>query len=218
MPTITLVCSAHRANGLCNAAELLRILQALEPEVAFLEQQPSDGRGDLTLEAKAVALCGETTPIRRVVVERDKAPISLYHDIQMVLDCVEQTSEEYALLSEANHRRANRYGFEYLNSGVFAATRDRLSQIEDSSIHGTADRRLIAALERWRTFTQAREDDMVRSIYDYSRNNVFRSGVFLVGAAHKAAIVASIRERISIELGLIRWAFAFDDALILSNV
>src|SRR5215510_8898290 len=122
MPKITLVFSAHRENGLCNVPELLRILQTLEPEVAFLERQPSRAAPDWSLESKAITKYCESTAIRRVIVEQEEAPATLYHELQMVWDCVEQTSEEYLSLREAHHVRAHRYGFEYLNSDVFAAT------------------------------------------------------------------------------------------------
>jgi hypothetical protein len=42
MHKITLVCSAHRQNALCNAEELLRILRAIEPETIFEELRPSE--------------------------------------------------------------------------------------------------------------------------------------------------------------------------------
>jgi hypothetical protein len=42
MHKITLVCSIHRENGLCNAEELLKILRTIEPEVVFEEMRPSD--------------------------------------------------------------------------------------------------------------------------------------------------------------------------------
>jgi len=42
MPRITLICSGHRENGLCNAAELLRILLAIEPAAIFDERRPSE--------------------------------------------------------------------------------------------------------------------------------------------------------------------------------
>ena len=42
MHKITLVCSSHHEHGHCNAGELLKILQEIEPEVFFEEIRPSD--------------------------------------------------------------------------------------------------------------------------------------------------------------------------------
>ena len=212
MPRITLVCSAHRENGLCNVPELLRILQTLEPEVAFLERQPSGVAPDWSLESKAIAKYSESTAIRRVIVEQEEAPASLYPEMEMVWDCVEQTSEEYVSLGEGHHLRAHRYGFEYLNTDVFAATEARLSEIEDSIIRRMRDQRLIRALERWRLIHQRREQDMVCNIYEYSRQHVFGTGVFLVGAVHKPGVVKAIGQYSGPDAGSIGWAFAYDDA------
>ena len=41
MRKITLVCSGHKVNGQCNAEELLKVLQAIKPNVAFVEMHQS---------------------------------------------------------------------------------------------------------------------------------------------------------------------------------
>lgn len=75
--------------------------------------------------------------IRAVVVDHLDVSLDLFAELQLVLDVVEQASEEYVMLCEANAIRASRYGFEYLNSVVFAETRTRLSDIEDRVIDVT---------------------------------------------------------------------------------
>jgi hypothetical protein len=151
------------------------------------------------------------------VAEQYEVPARLFPDIQMVLDYVEQASEEYLLLSEENDIRVYRYGFEYLNSGVFAATNARLSEIEDNIIGRTRDRRLIDALASWRLINQRREHDMVRSIYEYARQTVFRTGVFLVGAAHKTGILKAIGEYAGPDIDSISWGVAHEGAMFLGT-
>src|ERR1051325_3551139 len=208
MHKITLVCSAHRENGLCNAEELLKLLLALEPEVVFQEIRSSD---NWSLEAQAIARYREFKSCQPVHVDRYDIPANLLaefkEDVDRVLDCVSQRSDEYGLLERENSISANHDGFMYLNSPAFANKRARMSEIEDETIIGTHDEGLIRALQWWRHVMQNRELQMVGNIYEYCRRNVFDIGVFLVGAAHKTGIEKVTEKYASAEADLIRWTF-----------
>jgi hypothetical protein len=204
MQKITLVCSAHRENGLCNAEELLTILRAIAPEVIFEERRPSESQR--SLEAVAIAKYGESESFQRVAVDRYDMPGSLFAETQRVFDCLEQTSEEYLALRKETDDRAHRYGFDYLNNADFETTMARISETEEKVISATGDQELIRGLERWRQFIQSRNVGMVGNIYKYCRENVFYNGVFLIGAAHKTGIVKLIGEYASTEAAeLIGW-------------
>jgi len=51
---------------------------------------------------------------------------------------------------------------------------------------------------------------MVGKVYEYCRENVFDIGVFLVGAAHKTAIVKEIERYAGAEADLIAWKLDYD--------
>ena len=214
MPEITLVCSAHRENGLCNAAQLLKLLQRLTPDVLFEETSLAGRDAAWSLEAKAIARYREYRTLHRVPVDRYVVPAKLLAALRAetdrVFDCVEQTSEEYLSLKDENDRNVHMYGFQYLNSPAFAAMAARLSEIEETTISRTCDQRLIRGLEEWRRVTQSREHNMVRNIYDYCRENVFRTAVLLVGAAHKPGIIREIARHAGPEARRIAWKFAYD--------
>ena len=217
MHKITLVCSVHRENGHCNAEELLKILREIEPETVFEEWRPSEfdfyyEHG--SVEAHAIAKYREFKLFQPVPVDRYDMPENLLaeikRDFDCVLDCVARASQEYRLLDEENDKSAYQYGFSYLNSVAFATKTARMSEIEETIVRGTGDQELIRGLERWRHFIQRRELEMVGNIYEYCRKNVFDTGVFLVGAAHKTGIVKEIEEHASTEADLINWKFVYD--------
>jgi hypothetical protein len=219
MRKVTLVCSAHREHGLCNAGELLKILGAIEPEAIFEEIRPADfdcyckHGTNSSLEAQAIArYVDEFKPLRRVPVDRYDLPerpiAEIKGELDSVFDYVEQTSREYQLLIDENDRSVRQYGFGYLNSVDCATLRARLSEMEDKTINETGDQALIRRLESWRRLMQRREREMVGVIYEYCRENVFERGVFLVGAAHKMGIVKEIEEYARAEADLINWNFA----------
>ena len=221
MHKITLVCSVHRENGLCNAGELLKILRAIEPETIFEEVRPSDFdsyyKNKRSLEAQAITKYAESKLFKQVPVDRYDMPANLTaeikRDVDRVFNYVEQKSEEYRVLMDENDNSVSRYGFKYLNSVAFATLMARKSEIEEKTIIETGDHGLIRALQWWCHHIQRRELEMVSNIYDYCRKNVFDTGVFLVGAAHKTGIVKEIEKYASMEADLINWNFAYDSRI-----
>ena len=210
MHKITLVASAHRESGLCNAEELLKILRAIEPDTIFEESRPSELDSYRPLEVRAITKYRDSKVFQRVPVDRYDIPANFVAETQRVFDCVKQTSQEYLVLNEEHYNSVYRYGFEYLNSSACATMMARLSEIEEKTIIGTHDAELIRGLERWRDAIQRREREMIGNIYEYCRENVFDTGVFLVGAAHKTAIVKEIEKHASTKAVLVNWNFAYD--------
>jgi len=217
MHKITLVCSGHRESGLCNAEELLKILRAIEPEAVFEEMHPSEFDFYYThgsVEAHAITKYREFKLFQPVLVDRFEMPENLLaeikRDFDCVIDCVAQDSQKYRLLDEKNDNSVRQYGFQYLNSVAFETMTARMSEIEDEIINKTGNQGLIHGLERWRQLIQRREVEMVGSIYEYCRKNVFDTGVFLVGAAHKMGIVKEIGKHSSTEADLIEWNCSYD--------
>ena len=218
MHKITLVCSVHRENGLCNAGELLKILRAIEPDVVFEEMLPSDFDSyyrlgtKSNLESQAITRYREFKSFQQVPVDRYDMPENLLAELKRGFDCVcdrvEQTSQAYRELNEEQNNRAAQFGFTYLNSVAFATTMARTSEIEEKTIIETGDQGLIRGLERWRHAIQKRELEMIGNIYQYCRENVFDTGVFLVGAAHRTGIVKEMERHASTEADLINWNIA----------
>lgn len=216
MRNITLVCSGHGENGLCNADELLRILRAIGPEVIFQEARAPDfdflyARG--SVEAHAITRYREFKQFLCVPVDRYDIPAShlayMKTQIDYLFAYVEKSSAEYRALHEENAKCVGARGFSYLNSETFSATSTRLSEIEDETIKGSGNAELIAILDGWRQLTHRREVEMVRGVYGHCRDNVFETGVFLVGAAHRKAIVKQVERYSSAKADLIEWNFAF---------
>lgn len=221
MPNITVVWSVHREKGLCNAGELLAILRILEPEVVFEEMRPSDfdayykHRTKATLESQAITRLRAMKSFQQVPVDRYDVPetqlVEIKRGLDSVFDRVGEVSQEYRQLNEALHVGAHQRGFKYLNSLAFETTMARISEIEASAILATGDRGLISGLEWWRRAIQERESAMVDNIYQYCGRNAFKTGVFVVGAAHRTGIVKEIEKRVGKEAALIVWDLAYGD-------
>lgn len=216
MRKITLVSSAHRENGRCNAEELLRILRAIGPEVVFEEVRPSDSdtyhKAQWSLEAKALSRYRESRTLRPVPVDHfndNDATASLYDQMNQVFGYVEQASQTYRALLEEQGRLVNQQGFQYLNSIAYEETAAKLEDIENAAIADSCNLGLIRSLQWWRDWNRRREAEMIRAIYQYCQDNSFGTGVYLVGAAHKSSLVKAIRARDGTDAALIDWDFTF---------
>jgi hypothetical protein len=200
MNEITLVCSAHRETGLCNAVELLAILSAIGPDTVFEEVRPSDFalycRNEMILEARSVAGFCAGRKLRRVPVDAYEVPaeslVSTKRALDSALDFVWESSAEYRELCEQHDRATHDSGFSYLNSASCVASMRRLFEIEDRTIALSNNAVLSSALENWRLLNSSREEAMVGHILEDCRLNSGDTGVFLVGVAHKAAIIEAI--------------------------
>jgi hypothetical protein len=152
MRKITLVCSSHRDNGLCNAQELLRLLRAIDPEVIFEEVRQSDINfyNTRSLEGQAATRFLAFKSFQRVPVDQYEMPPNFRALTDSALDFVEQTRHEYRLLQDQRDNAAQLNGFTYLNSAAFANLMSRISAIEDETINSEGNPELVRALATWR--------------------------------------------------------------------
>jgi len=207
MRKITLVCSSHREKGLCNAQELLRILRAIDPAVIFEEVRQSDFDiyNTTSLEGQAATRFLALKSLQRVPVDRYDLPPNFRALTDSAFDFVEQHSHEYRFLHDQSESDTHLHGFMYLNSATFAKVMARMAEIEDETINREGNPDLVRALATWRQVIQGREKAMVENIYRYCRENIFETGVFLVGAAHRSGIVKAIEEAPHPEAELLEW-------------
>jgi len=207
MRNITLLCTSHGEGGLCNAGELLRLLRAIDPNVIFGEvhQSDIDFYNPRSLEGQAVTKLLAFKSCQRVPVDRYDMPPNFRALTDSVFDYVERHSHEYLLLQNQRDNATHLHGFMYLNSAAVAQVMSRMSAIEEETINGAGNPELVRALATWRQVMQGREKTMVDNIYRYCRENIFDTGVFLVGAAHRSGIVKAIEELSHADADLIEW-------------
>jgi hypothetical protein len=207
MRTVTLVCSLHRENGACNAAELLKLLRVLDPDVIFGEVLQSDPNfyHPRSLESQAVTRFLALKSCHCVCVDRYEVPPDFREITDSVFDFVCEMNPEYLALEEHRDHATYLNGFAYLNSAAFAQLIIQMSAIEEHTVRLSGKQDLIRGLTSWRNFTQDRERAMVYCIHSYCRDNAFDRGVFLVGAAHRSGVAKAIEEAPDADALVIDW-------------
>ena len=211
MGRITLVCTVHRAMGLCNEDELIRILAAIGPDVIFEEIRQSDfdsryqDESKHTLEMRAVVRYLNARHARQVPVDDFVIPRGFRRVIDTVFEYAESNSSEYrALVAERDQKTFHR-GFRYLNSPECEALSRRARESFERCIALSGCDDLIKGLSTWNDLLLRREASIVENIYDFCRKSQFTEGVFLVGAEHMGSIAANTEKRIQTENNVVTW-------------
>jgi hypothetical protein len=202
MYNITLISTHHRQIGKCNADELYKIIESVNPEIIFEElsaitfdiaykiiQHP-----DEPLEIKA---------IKRYLLDHNitHIPVDTIADYNMPTRQMEdmlrmfQTHDVYKKIENDQYKMIEKVGFTFLNS------KRSLELIEEKKI---AERNFIESminkdqlLRIWNHFyaqQENRDREMLCNIYNYSKEHSYDKAIFTVGALHRKSLMEKIQE------------------------
>lgn len=216
MHNITLIGTAHTENGLCNHEALYKILEEINPNVIFdelpnnaasmfygecfdvfspnnilLDQHPPA----LPLEVKSIRKYRqnynvEIIPVDTIVGQNphNKEFSFMFHTFFNCEDYEKLYNEKEVLIAQK--------GFPYLNSDNFLDLLKRKMIMELNIIESNLQKDRL--LEIYRLFQEEqvdrREKEMLRNIYNYSKENHYSVSVFLIGAEHTRSIMSKISE------------------------
>jgi hypothetical protein len=200
---ITLIATGHSEKGICNSAELLKVIEQIAPEVIFEETPPDkfdalySNKLNDSLESKTIKLYLHKRavdhfpvdmPVDRITKER------VAHDYQLISRVVEQYCQEYRSLSEQHIDQAMQFGFPYLNSAQCQKLLERKLVLEGEWVVRLKHQELARRYNYWMWIINARENEMIKRIYNYSIDRKYKTGLFLVGVEHRKRIIEIIGE------------------------
>jgi hypothetical protein len=214
MSSVSLVCTVHEPLGRANVSELLAILERIQPEVIFLEVPPAafddhyENCSRQNLESMAVRQYREGRPVRLVPVDLPTPAREFFENHDQMRETIRAESAEFRqlLASERAHVRA--YGFSYLNSEHYSKLTADLDAEMLRTIKRLGNCRLVEIFESGKEKDDLREKAMMENIQKYCRENTFDKGVFLVGAAHRRAIIDISRTQSAMDSTRIQWDFS----------
>jgi hypothetical protein len=208
MQTITLISTMHQEDGKCNAHELSEIIAQLSPEVIFVEALEetyseykrllfsSFGVYDKKLEIKALQLYGQHSPFEYVPVLDE----GLSDAFEKKFSKFENIAEHNMLIDIFIDFARNK-GFEFLNSFESTKLQEEMRQIEalylrDSEIEISFNESI-----------DSYENNMIQNIYEYCKDNKFKTAVFLCGVAHRKSIMTRFADNVMNKELNINWQF-----------
>lgn len=197
---ISLIGTVHAESGRANLAELLAILERLQPDVIFAEIPTAnlvdyrDGSHG-NLESAAVALYRRRHAVNVVPVDLNKPSDLFFRKSEEMFKQVERTSPQYRRLMDQNSLDTRDYGFPYLNSDhctqAWAAIYDEVR----ATVEWMGDVRLRQIYALWSETNDRRETGMLENINGYCVHSALSHGVLLIGAGHRKAMAEKVQEQ-----------------------
>lgn len=215
MYNITLVNTAHDEKGNCNIQELYNIINNIMPEIIFEEIPPSafdsyyKEKTRNSLESDAIIKYLEKHECEHISVDLDFIPPKSFFDAhENVHRRIEARSNIYKKILDTHSFYRDLYGFKYLNSVECINLDIELNKEIETVLQILNNEKLYEANKSWNELMDKRENEMLKNIYLYSRNNKFDKGLFLIGSGHRDTIINKIKNYSKVEEIVINWNYS----------
>lgn len=193
MPTITLICTIHEEIGQCNAEALHAILERARPEVIFMEIPPPSFQrvfnDEENLESRAVKRYLEAHRAEAIPVDIMEASSEVVAESQRLCRELRARSRDYCQLMNADRQYIHEHGFAYLNSKYCVETWLKADVATREALESIGNAELSRVYKDWNEVHEHREREMMKNIQRYAEAHPFDTGIFLLGAAHRRAIM-----------------------------
>lgn len=207
---ISLIGTVHAESGRANLAELRTILDRLQPDVIFAEI-PATNLADYldgshgNLESAAVALYRKCRPVDVIPVDLNKPSDEFFRKSEEMFKKVERTSYEYRRLMDQNSLDTRNHGFPYLNSDRCAQAWVAIYDEVRATVEWIGDAGLRLIYAQWSEIHDRREAGMLENINGYCSRSALSHGVFLLGVAHRKAMLEKVQEQPGIGAPGVSW-------------
>jgi hypothetical protein len=205
MPRISIIFSRHSELGKCNSNELYKIFENIGPDVIFEEMPPSSYanryifKNHRSLETVAIDRYTQKCKIPHIGVDLEEIPsVDFFSEHRKLYQKIERLDDAdgHSLRSSMAQNTLNSQlqGFEYLNSLECQEFYNNVQNAIENGVKKMNDEKLNKVLQSWNEVIDRRENQMLRNIYSYCRENNFEQGIFTIGAAHSKSILNKISE------------------------
>jgi len=201
MHNISLVSTLHSELGKCNADELYKIIEQINPDVVFEELTPYlydmvyiKGFYDESapLELKCISNYKLQHNIKNIPVDIE-VNSTLSNDVNRILALF----SKYDIYKEINielKEKIELEGFDFLNSNECADLFEKQRRVERKIVEVVNNKHLNRIYKSFYEDQDFREIIMLNTIYTYSKLNNYNQAVFLIGAGHRSSIISKIKE------------------------
>ena len=190
MNKITFISTIHRENGKCNAEELNKIIQIINPEIVFLEALEdtySEYEQHIFSNFGIFHKKLEIAALQKFSYYKDFKYISLLDDgmsehFNIKYNIVTQNSELQKLIDNYQHL-SYKFGFNFINSLESTNLQEEMRELENIILSNCEiQNNAIETINKY-------EDSMIKNIYKFCQNNNLNSAIFMCGVAHRKSII-----------------------------
>lgn len=215
MHNITLVYTMHEKIGKCNADELYKIIDAISPEIIFEE---------LTKDLSEIAYKGPRHPEEPPEVESIKRyllnhsikhiPVDFaldYSLIDLEFDFMFNSFKKYQAYKEIENEQyamTEQYGFTFLNSKEYLKLFEKKKKLEENLINFSVNKNRLTRIRKlFYQVHETREHEMIKNIYNYSKEHQYSTAILFIGAAHRKSIIEKIEKYKTQQSLKLNWKF-----------
>lgn len=193
MLSITFISTIHKKIGKCNADELCKILEKINPDVVFLEALEDTYSEYQQYTFSNFEVFHEKLEIRALqkysfISQFEYVPVlveGLADSFEKKFNLVCQNIHFQKMLDNYNSL-ASIKGFDFLNSEESIRLHEEMCKYGDSILR---DNELI---QTFNNDIDKYENSMMTSIYSFCMNTKFKNAVFMCGVAHRQSLIDKI--------------------------
>ena len=214
MQNISLVFTFHSESSKCNADELYKIIEQINPDVVFEELTPY--LHDILYNK---GIFHDSAPLEFKCIWNYKLQHNIKNipvDIEVGSTSSEDTDLMFALFKKHDNcnvieneqkKKIEQNGFDFLNSDEHSDLVNKQRSIESKILEDVNSNLLSKIYKSFYDDMDFRENIMLNNIYAYSKENNYDRAVFLIGAGHRRSIIRKIAEYQLKEKIKLNWTF-----------
>jgi hypothetical protein len=212
MCNITLLFSFHSEFGNCNPLELYKIIDKISPDVIFEELDINSyndhygQEGPYSTETIAISKYLQYKSIQHIPVDTYDMK-NFTKDDKIYMDTIiANNSIEYCNILEKQMKLLHSIGYRFLNGEECSAMSLELQKIEKYVQERLFDNKLTNIYKKWIEINNERENEMIKNIIEFCKNNVFNKGLLIAGADHKISLTSKLQNYCNND---IKWNYFF---------
>ena len=216
MYNINTIFTRHEEYGHCTSNALYNIIESIGPEIIFEEVPPSYfdryyvSKTQRNLESETMNKYIEKYRIQHIPVDSDDVPPdSFFNDLQDLHRRVEGLADingyNYRTHTDSLSENIRIHGFRYLNSIYCSNAQKEISDALEKGVQKINDEKLSRTLKQWKKINDNRENEIIKNIYNYSKENPYTKAVFLIGSGHINSIMPKINDYRTKKIIIINW-------------
>jgi hypothetical protein len=200
MYDITIVFTHHSELGKCNSDELYTIIESINPDVIF-EELPEDLFIRLYPENQLPYEPPEVKSVRRYLRTHniDHVPVdigvnqSLSSEEIHYMFGVFKKFGVYKNVEDEQYKLTFESGYAFLNSKRCEELFNQQMILEESLLHFMTDKNQLSRIRKsFYEEQRVREHEIIKNIYNYSKQKPYNQGLLLIGSGHRKTIFEKI--------------------------
>ncbi len=220
MYNITLVFTRHAELGMCNPSQLVTIIEQIRPEVIFEELSLSNFskcyelNNLITLETSAIKEYLKSNNVIQVPVDTFPLPEDYDYDVgHMNRKLTSGNTYESQVLCDLLDRQAqliHNYGFPFLNSQENIKYFESFDILKERILTNINIENLFRINRMDKEVVRKREFEIVENIYNFTKDNNYKTALMFIGSGHGKSIFDVIHELEPLQSLKINWKRHFN--------